>query len=200
MSPRKAAAQRDGQSLPDLLVETTRQLIDTQGTVGLTVREIARRAGVADGVLYNHFSDKEELVARALLEHVRETEADLDELPVPGEGTVADNLMQHLEYGLTLHEVLVPAFVGLLGQPKVLRRFAELSTRTSHWHDRLLRYLEAERILGRLRPESRVEAAAALLVGHCHGVVLAEVLPHTGPEVPPAAESVVRALLDGLAP
>lgn len=200
MSPRRAAAQRDGQSLHDLLVETAQKMIATHGTVGLTVREIARLAGVADGVLYNHFSDKEELVARALLEHVRTTEAELGELPVPGEGTVAGNLHRHLEFGLALHKVIVPAFSGLVNQPKVLERFEELNERSAHWRDKLVAYLREERTLGRLHPESEVDAAAALLVGHCHAAVLASVFPHTEPLDPPSAESVVRALLDGIAP
>jgi AcrR family transcriptional regulator len=200
MSPRKAAAQRDGQSLPDLLVETAQKMIATHGTTGMTVREIARMAGVADGVLYNHFSDKEELVARALLEHVRATEAELGELPVAGEGTVAGNLRRHLEFGLALHKVIVPAFNGLAGQPRVLQRFAEISERSGYWRDRLLAYLEQERELGRLRPESEVDAAAAMLVGYCHASVLAAVFPHTGPLDPPSVDSVVNAILHGIAP
>jgi AcrR family transcriptional regulator len=200
MSPRRAAAQRDGQSLHDLLVETARKMIATHGTTGMTVREIARTAGVADGVLYNHFSDKEELVARALLELLRTTEAELGELPVAGEGTLDGNLRRHLEFGLALHKVLVPAFRGLLGQPRVLERFAEINERSSYWRERLVAYLEQERALGRLRPASEVDAAAALLVGYCHGSVMAVVFPHTGPLDPPTVDAVVRAALHGIAP
>jgi AcrR family transcriptional regulator len=199
MSPRKAAAQRDGQSLHDLLVETAQKMIATHGTAGMTVREIARMAGVADGVLYNHFSDKEELVARALLEHVRTTEAELGELPVAGEGTLEGNLRRHLEFGLALHKVLVPAFNGLVGQPKVLERFAEISERSGYWRDRLLAYLKEERERGRLRGESEVDAAAAMLVGYCHAAVLTEVFPHTAPANPPTPDAVVRAVLNGIA-
>ncbi|MEV6829722.1 TetR/AcrR family transcriptional regulator [Amycolatopsis sp. NPDC051102] len=200
MSPRKAAAQRDGQSLHDLLVETAQKMIATHGTIGMTVREIARLAGVADGVLYNHFSDKEELVARALLEHVRTTEAELGELPVAGEGTLTGNLRRHLEFGLALHKALVPAFSGLIGQPKVLERFAEISERSGYWRDRLVAYLEAEKALGRLRPESEVDATAAMLVGYCHASVLTTVFPHTAPLDPPPVNSIVCAALHGIAP
>ncbi|MEQ0563864.1 TetR/AcrR family transcriptional regulator [Amycolatopsis sp. NEAU-NG30] len=200
MSPRKAAAQRDGQSLHDLLVETAQKMIATHGTTGMTVREIARMAGVADGVLYNHFSDKEELVARALLEHVRTTEAELGELPVPGEGTVAGNLHRHLEFGLALHKVIAPAFRSLATQPGVLERFGEISERSGYWRDRLVTYLKEERALGRLRQESEVDAAAALLVGYCHASVMAEVFPHTGPLDPPSADAIVEAVLHGIAP
>jgi AcrR family transcriptional regulator len=200
MSPRKAAAQQDGQSLHDLLLETAQKMIATHGTTGMTVREIARMAGVADGVLYNHFSDKEELVARALLEHVRTTEAELGELPVPGEGVLFANLRRHVEFGLALHKALVPAFSGLVSQPRVLERFAEISEWSGHWRDRLVAYLEAERALGRLRPESEVDATAAMLVGYCHASVLTTVFPHTAPLDPPPVNSVVSAALHGIAP
>ena len=202
MSPRKPAVLRggDGQNLREYLIATAARLIDERGSAGLSVRDIAREAQVADGVLYNHFSDKEELIARALLEHVRTTEAELGELPVAGEGTVAGNLRRHLEFGLALHKVIVPAFGGLVGQPRVLERFAEISERSGYWRDRLVAYLKEERALGRLRPGSEVDATAALLVGYCHASVMAAVFPHTGPLDPPAVDSVVSATLHGIAP
>ena len=198
MSPRKAAAQRDGQSLHDLLLETAEKMIATHGTVGLTVRSIARMAGVADGVLYNHFSDKEELLARALLEHVRTTEAELGELPVPGEGPLEANLRRHVEFGLALHRAILPAFSGLGAQPEVLERFADISERSGYWRDRLLAYLRAERDLGRLAPESDVDAAAAMLVGYCHESVMGTVFPHAQPTTRPTADAVVTTVLRGI--
>lgn len=200
MSPRRAAAQADGKSLEDLLIEACEKIIATDGTATLTVRAIARTAGVADGVLYNHFSDKEELVARALLRFVRRMEEGLGELPVAGEGTVAGNLHRHLEFGLALHHMIVPAFSGLLGQPKVLRKFAEITESSSLWRDRLRTYLAGERELGRLRPESEVDAAAALLVGHCHATVLGRLFPHAEAGAAPSTESIVKTVLAGIAP
>ena len=110
------------------------------------------------------------------------------------------NLRRHLEFGLALHKVIVPAFSGLVGQPRVLERFAEISERSGYWRDRLVAYLEQERTLGRLRPESEVDAAAALLVGFCHASVMTAVFPHTAPLDPPTPESVVEAVLHGIAP
>src|SRR5262249_56708222 len=72
MSPRKPAVLRDdsGQNLRDHLIATAARLIDQRGSTGLAVRDIAREARVADGVLYNYFEDKEDLLAHALLTHV----------------------------------------------------------------------------------------------------------------------------------
>src|SRR6266487_6935374 len=94
MSPRKPAVLRngDGQNLRDYLIATAARLIDERGSAGLGVRDIAREAQVADGVLYNYFEDKEDLLAHALLAHVATVMAGRRPMPPAGTGTVADNL------------------------------------------------------------------------------------------------------------
>ncbi|WP_067475644.1 TetR/AcrR family transcriptional regulator [Actinomadura hibisca] len=201
MSPRKAAVLRDGgPSLRDHLLGTAARLIAERGTAGLTVRLISREAGVADGVLYNHFADKEELLAHALRAHVQAVENGLHELPEPGTGTVAANLRTHLAYGLALHRGIVPAFAGLTGQPAVLARFAELSGPGPDWRDKLADYLRAERDLGRLAPDAEVAAAARMIVGVCHEAVVSVLLAGTARQEPVDEAAVVAAVLRGIGP
>src|SRR5690242_3375785 len=126
MSPRKPAVLRDdsGQNLRDYLIETAARMIDQRGSAGLAVRDIAREAKVADGVLYNYFEDKEDLLAHALLAHVGNVMAGAPRLlPPPGEGTVADNLRVFIDGGVATLLRVTPAFAGLISQPKVLTRF-----------------------------------------------------------------------------
>lgn len=196
MSPRRAAAVAAGRSLRDHLVATAERLIATHGTAGLGVRTIAREAGVADGVLYNHFADKEELLAAALDAHVRTTQARLGTLPEPGSRTVEFNLRTHLAYGLALHRAILPAFTGLVGQPKVLEKFAELHDQKA-WRASLRDYLAAERDGGRLGEDAPIEAAVAMLVGICHESVLTGLL-RVEPPRPPSVEDVVAVALRGL--
>jgi AcrR family transcriptional regulator len=206
MSPRRAAVLRDSggeQSLREHLIATAEHMISESGTVGLTVRGIAREAGVADGVLYNHFADKEELLANALRAHVRTIERGLSDLPEPGDRTVEENLRAHIWYGLALHRAILPAFAGLVAQPKVLALFADLSEPGSDWRDRLTGYLRAERDLGRLAPDARVDAAAAMIVGICHEVVLSPLFhgavpPSARPAPSEAVDDLVIAVLDGI--
>ncbi|MEU3270323.1 TetR/AcrR family transcriptional regulator [Saccharomonospora sp. NPDC006951] len=200
MSPRKAAALKngDGASLRDHLVTTAERMLARGGTASLTVRAIAREAGVADGVLYNHFADKEELIASALRAHVRAVEAGLGELPEPGSGTVERNLRAHLAYGMAMHAAILPAFAGLIDRPSVLSRFAERQQHDGEppWKDRLLGYLRAERDLGRLAAHADVDAAAAMIVGVCHESVLSTVFP----SVPGNSVSKRKSALDGVVP
>jgi hypothetical protein len=64
--------------------------------------------------------------------------------------------------------------------------------------------LYAERDLGRLAPDAPVEAAAAMIVGVCHELVLTQLLPdgtHAGIfAAPPDADDVVTVILDGMRP
>jgi len=49
-----------------LLVQATEDEIDAVGYPGLTVRNVARRAGVAPATAYNYFSSKDHLLAEVL--------------------------------------------------------------------------------------------------------------------------------------
>src|SRR5215475_8015122 len=126
MSPRKPAVLREqgGESLREHLIAAAARLIDQRGAAGLSVRDIAREAGVADGVLYNYFADKHDLLAHALLAHVGAVMASAPHLlPAAGTGTVTDNLAAFLEQGVGLLSRVTPAFAGLLSEPEVLTRF-----------------------------------------------------------------------------
>jgi AcrR family transcriptional regulator len=112
-----------GQDLREYLITTAARLIAERGTAGLAVRDIARAAQVADGVLYNYFEDKEDLLAHALLAHVAAVMHGMPPMPVPGTGTVAGNLESFIGSGLATLGRVIPAFAGLVSQPKVLTRF-----------------------------------------------------------------------------
>src|SRR6202050_5298169 len=106
MSPRKPAVLRDGdgggaRDLREYLIATAARLIGQRGSAGLAVRDIAREAQVADGVLYNYFEDKEDLLAHALLAHVGAVmHALAPRMPPAGTGSVADNLAMFIDSGM----------------------------------------------------------------------------------------------------
>lgn len=203
MSPRTAAAVRDGdRSLRDHLVATAERLIAERGMGDLTVRAIARAAGVADGVLYNHFADKDELLAEAWWARVRTIEHDLPPLPVAGEGALADGVRTHFEYGLAFHRAVMPGLSSLLGRPDFLARLATSHPPGEGWREVLLAWLRAERDLGRIAPSAPVDAVAAMIVGVCHETVLNYLLRGipAAPEPPagPWLDELVRAVLPAL--
>jgi AcrR family transcriptional regulator len=231
MSPRKPAVLRDGdgQNLRDYLIATAARMIDERGSAGLGVRDIAREAQVADGVLYNYFEDKEDLLAHALL-------------------AVADNLRLFIDTGLATLARVVPAFAGLLSQPKVLARFHAMVGGDAAFAgeaavggepapsgdgpgedspgedgpgedgseedgpgggpaglpDILARYLHAEQRLGRIDQAADIDAAVTLVVGAIHGQVLPRVLfspPGSRITAPPdLAGRLAETVLGGIGP
>jgi len=113
----------DGRDLREYLIATAARLIGQRGSAGLAVRDIAREAHVADGVLYNYFEDKDDLLAHALLAHVGTVMNAMPQMPEAGTGTVADNLGWFIATGMETLTRVAPAFVGLMAQPGVLVRF-----------------------------------------------------------------------------
>jgi len=204
MSPRKPAVLRgDGQNLREYLIATAARLIDERGSAGLSVRDIAREAQVAGGVLYNYFEDKEDLLAHALLAHVGTVMNSAPGLPPAGTGTVAENLRLFIDTGLATLTRVVPAFAGLISQPNVLKRFHAMVGGDAAFADEaggkagpdhggppaghdgdgqaglpaiLAAYLRAEQRLGRIDEAADLDAAVTLVVGAIHGQVLPRVL------------------------
>ena len=217
-----------GQNLRDYLIETAARMIDQRGSAGLAVRDIAREAKVADGVLYNYFEDKEDLLVHALLAHVGNVMASAPGLlPPPGEGTVAENLRAFIDGGIANLLRVTPAFAGLLSQPKVLTRFhrmvggdAAFSAAPAgdggqgagggtadggrSFGELLSGYLHGEQELGRIDGAADTDAVTALLVAAIHGQVLPRMLfnpPGTMLSMPPGlAERLARAIITGIAP
>lgn len=210
MSPRQAVALRgrvEGESLRDHLIATAALMIEEHGTANLTVREIAHQAHVADGVLYNHFADKEDLVVNALQVYVERVIATADPLPEPGTGTVAHNLTIHISRGLAILMRIIPVFASLLSEPNVVARFHErvgIGAGERALPAVLATYLRAEQHLGRIDSDANVAAATSMLIGACHGVVLPRMLfgiPGAPLDVPESfVEGLVVTVLRGIEP
>ncbi|MER5266298.1 helix-turn-helix domain-containing protein [Actinosynnema sp. NPDC002837] len=205
MAPRRAAALRDGDvSLRDHLIAAATRLIAERGTAGLTVRDIARAADVAVGVLYNHFADKEELLALALHEHVREVERRVGRPAT--DGTLAENLHAFVTHALAVHAAFLPAFAGLIGHPEVFARFDALPNPMADGrglHAALADYLRTERDRGRIAPGTDLHAVATLVVGACHELVLPRLYRGlTEPVDVPAdqVDALVATVLNGITP
>jgi AcrR family transcriptional regulator len=63
LSPRKEPAQARSRALVDAIVEAGSRLLAERGWERLTLQDVAHRAGVSPGSLYQYFPDKAALVA-----------------------------------------------------------------------------------------------------------------------------------------
>src|SRR3954469_4393457 len=71
------------------LVAATRALFDERGIQDAPIEEIARAVGIARGLVYRHFSSKEELYVLTVTDYLRELDARLGEAVVPDDDHVA---------------------------------------------------------------------------------------------------------------
>ncbi|NMM29572.1 MAG: helix-turn-helix transcriptional regulator [Cellulomonas sp.] len=181
MSPRRARVLRDqGASdspgaLRRHLIDVTQRLLAAHGAAGLTTREIAREAHVADGLLYNHFAGKDDLVVTALVERAAElVEGFLAALPEPGAATLEENLHVLAQAVLELTAQAVPLVTGLLGQAALLGRLFDDIHDTQAGQvgpqaafGAAVGYVRAEQGLGRAAADVEAAAVVELLFGAC---------------------------------
>lgn len=216
MSPRRARAVSDrtehdpATALREHLIDTAEQLLAERQVSAITTRDIARTAGVSDGVLYNYFDGKHDLLLAALLRSFAGIVTRLDaELPSPGTATVEENLNAHARVMLDLLGHSLPIAAGLLNEPQLLHRFVDEIHAEPFgpqvFRQRLVDYLEGERRLGRLPPSDGAvdEAASIMLLGSTMLLAFARAGPMPNPPQGDPAELIARIvslLLRGLDP
>lgn len=175
MAPRRARVlgeQPDhAEALRRHLITVTQRLLSSHGLGALTTRSIAREAQVADGVLYNHFADKDDLVVSALSEQLADLgERFAQECPRPGAQDLRAGLGALVVRCRRFGAEAFPLVAGLLGRPDLVHELFNRLHATDDavapiiWRD-VLGFLAAEQQLGTLSDEVQVEAVAALIVG-----------------------------------
>jgi AcrR family transcriptional regulator len=73
-------------------MDAARELFDTHGYEGTTVREIARHAGVAVGSVFTTFASKGEILSEVMQERVEPLYAELDRVTPHLRGSTTDRL------------------------------------------------------------------------------------------------------------
>jgi AcrR family transcriptional regulator len=175
MSPRRAQAVRGrvgddpATALREHLVDTAEKLLAERQVSAITTRDIARTAGVSDGVLYNYFAGKHDLLVAALVRRYADLLSRFDGgLPEPGTGTVEDNLSRYAAASLDLVAETLPVASGLMSEPALLHLFIEEIHRQPYGPHRMRQpiadYLAGEQRLGRLG-DFDVDAAVSLIMG-----------------------------------
>jgi AcrR family transcriptional regulator len=211
MSPRRAKATRGrvdddpATALRLHLIDAAEKLLGERQVSAITTREIARAAGVSDGVLYNYFADKHELIIAALLRRYERMLSKFDTgLPEPGTGTVEANLIAYAEAALGLVAAGMPMAAGLMSEPQLLHRFIAEIHREPYGPQRLREpiaaYLAAEQKLGRLG-DFPMEAAVTLMIGPIIMLGVTELVGGVPRHIVIAQlPDVIHTLLKGMAP
>lgn len=181
------------QALRQHLIDATQRLLAAHGVTGLTTRTIAHEAQVADGVLYNHFAGKDDLVVVAMVERFTELGRQFSAgCPKPGAQDLRTGLTVLVQQCRTFQADAFPMLAGLLGRPDLLH---ELFTRLhgaggrTHpvvWSD-IVDFVEAEQRLGTVSPDVSPDTIATVMFGASQMDALRE--PLTWGATPTAAET-----------
>jgi AcrR family transcriptional regulator len=147
------------------LFDAAERILVRDGPSALTSRAVTGEAGCAKGVLHRHFADFDDFLA----ELVRDRIARLETLrPVPGTGTVAENVTDALT---TLFKSVAVAIVALVTSRRELLERLRATTATgvpllTEATAMIASYLAEEQALGRVAGD--VGVLAPTLVGSAH--------------------------------
>lgn len=202
---RGRAGEDPGTALREHLIDAAEKLLAKKPVTTITTRDIARTAGVSDGVLYNYFADKHDLLVAALVRRYGELMTRFDSgLPAPGTGTVEENLKVYARASLDLVAEALPAVPGLISEPALLHRFF-VAIHTEPFGPHRMRqpiadYLAGEQRLGRLG-DFDVDAAVGLIMGPAIMLGATELMSGTPrAELADEFERIVHTMLTGLGP
>lgn len=188
------------------ILAAAEQVIRERGVTGATTRQIAQVAGCSEGSLYNHFANKQELIAHAVRERMAGFPQRAQAMAeLAGTGEVRANLTELAELAIAFFRSIAPMMAAMMADPATMQRRAEAIDAAGHGPRRTVQavvdYLRAEQALGRVRREAHPEGAALALVGACfQQAVLAQVFGERLAllDDASAAREIAGAIVDGL--
>jgi AcrR family transcriptional regulator len=208
MSPRGVAIP----GVREQLFAAAIRVLSRDGPDGLTSRAIAREAGVARGLLFNHFADLDHFLAELILDRVRSAAAEAARLPsLAGTGTVAGNLTD-AALSLLRSDAFAMARI-VLSRPSLISRIGAVAG-IHHGTERhrhkgapspldavetaVAGYLDAEKAHGRVSADTDTETVAFALIGALHHLVLTNLA--AGPDLDQRVRRIVSVLVAGPTP
>jgi len=151
------------------------RVLAREGPDGLTSRAITQEAGVANGLLFNHFGDLDGFLVQLILDRARRTAEQAWRLvPRAGTGTVAGNLADAA--AAVLQSGAFAAATLVLSRPSLVTRLrqhaAGAPTPLDDIQEAFAAYLDAEQKLGRIVASADTETLALALTGTLHHIFL----------------------------
>lgn len=141
-----------GSDKRERLLDAAHALMVERGLVGCTTREIARHADVAEGTIYNHFSDKYDLCLAVLRERSAVPERVRQLITGAGGRPPRQVLLSIVETYMKALEDIIPMLSGVIGRPDLAelhRRRADDSSPIRLLSD-VADYLQSEQRSGRV--------------------------------------------------
>jgi len=177
------------------------QKVFIQKGAGASTREIARRAGISEAVIYQRHPTKAHLFLAAMVPPALDVEGLLAE---PANDLGVEEQLEEIALGMIRYfRKVVPILMQLVTHPEFdMKKFAKRHPDSAfgRMHRGLLQYLESQRERGRIVAEN-VGPVALTLFASLHSLAFLERLGvHGGKFNEALIRAMVRALWIGLAP
>lgn len=179
------------------ILEAAEALAMSKGFSGVTTKEVARAADCSEGSIYNHFTDRADLLSQVVADRMLAVLADLS-----GEGYEIDadgSLTELITRVAGAYAQLIALSTSLFADPDVLARFNAVLQEHEASPDgirvaiaqRLSRAQEA----GVVRADVDADSVALLITGTCHEAALHAYLGgHAAGGPSPAVDAVTDTL------
>lgn len=152
------------------ILEAADRLIRGRGLARVRTKEIAREAGVAEGTLYVHFPNKEDLFF-AVVEKNKPEFAAVVRKELAGTRELGVVLAEVARAALSYYEKLISMAAPLFADAELLERQREAIAGQPggpyRIYERVAAYVEAEQRLGRVKEGLDALSVAALILGPC---------------------------------
>jgi AcrR family transcriptional regulator len=191
-----------GVAIPEVreqLFQAVERLLARDGPAGVSTRAITSEAGVANGMLHRHFRDLDAFLAEFAADRLQAITDSGADLPArAGHGTVTGNLTDAL---LTLFSSNALALMNLVATrpelgPAIEHATAAGSGSLGDVEEQFAAYLDAEKKLGRIAPDTDTQTYAFVLLGSVHHLAMTS--PAGLPDLPDRIRRIVTALVAGM--
>lgn len=157
--------------LKNALIKAGIEILSKEGAAGLSLREVAKRAGVSHSAPYSHFQDKQSLIAAIATEGLRQLYAEMQAAILPHADDPKRQLIEgtwaYAQFALNHTDTFRVVFSIVLEEESDYPAFVEISRKTFGLVMDSVRACQAK---GLMRP-APPELIAVSLWGQVHGIL-----------------------------
>lgn len=157
--------------LENALIQAGVEILSKEGIDGLSLRNVAKRAGVSHSAPYAHFKDRQSLIAAISTEGFKQLYAELDAAILAHTDDPQQQLVEgawaYVQFAMNHMDTFKIMFSGVLEKEKEYPAFVEISRKT---FARVIDVIRACQEAGILRP-APAEVMAVSVWGQVHGVI-----------------------------